>query len=134
VCTVQHRAQAISPALLRFAEHGSASFVIHELQPVADRMNLQAWVAKPRKMRGAVEVFARLAAWSQVRTAGWNGSASVDAWLDFGSRRDWKEPLFQRAREGAAQTATDYAAFSALYDAGAFEAPTGARRRAKRAK
>ena len=122
VCAVQHRAQVISPALLRPAHDARDAFVIHELQPVADRMNLQAWVAKPRKLRSAVEVFARLAAWSQVRTAGWRGAASVDAWLDFGRRNDWPQVLLQRARAGAAQNASDYAAFSALYDAGAFGA------------
>lgn len=121
VSSVQHRAQAVSPALLRSVEKAGASFVIHELQPVADRMTLGEWADKPRKLRGAVEVFARLAAWAQVRTAGWRGAASVDAWLDFGARDDWQKPLFQRAREGAAQNASAYAAFSALYDGGAFK-------------
>lgn len=123
VCTVQHRAQAVSPALLRSARDGKESFVIRELQPVADRITLTTLAGKPRKLRTAVEMFARLAAWSQVRTAGWRGAASVDAWLEFGRRNDWQEPLLRRAREAAAQNARDYAAFSALHDAGAFEPP-----------
>ena len=121
VCAIQHRAQAVSPALLRPALDAHDSFVIHELQPTADRMDLQAWVARPRKLRAAIEMFARLAAWAQVRTAGWHGAASVDAWLDFGGRNDWHKPLFERARAGAAQNARDYKSFSALYDAKAFE-------------
>jgi hypothetical protein len=84
-------------------------------------MDLQAWVTRPRKLRTAIEVFARLAAWAQVRTAGWHGAASVDAWLDFGARRDWRRPLLHCARAAAVQNARDYKAFSALYDSGAFE-------------
>ena len=123
VCAVQRRAQAVSPALLRAVTDRTDSFVIREMQPVADRMDLRALVAKPKKLRAAVEVFGRLAAWAHVRTASWRGAASVDEWLAFGARNDWQKPLLQHARRAAAQNARDYRAFAKLYDAGAFVEP-----------
>ncbi len=122
VCAVQHRAQAISPALLRAVSDRTRSFVLRELQPVADRLDLSSLTAKPKRLRTAVDVCGRLAAWAHVRSASWRGAASVDEWLVFGQRTDWQRALMQRARAAAAQNAKDYRAFSKLYDAGAFRA------------
>lgn len=123
VGSVQHRMQAVSPALLRAIRVKSESFIVRELQPIDDRMRLADWYAKPRKLDAALDTLARLAAWAPLRATGWRGSATADAWADFAARDDWHQSIIDVARDEAARNAARYAEFTAAYDSGAFSTP-----------
>lgn len=123
VGSVQHRMQAVSPALLRAISVDGKSFIVRELQPFDDRMRLDDWCRKPRKLGAALDTLAQLAAWAPLRATGWHGSATMDAWSDFAARDDWYQSLIDGARDAAALNAERYAEFSAAYDSGAFNTP-----------
>ncbi len=127
VCAVQHRAQAVSPALLRPVSARGLSYVVKELQPIADRINLASWSTKPHKLATAIQTFARLAAWAQLRTVGWHHGATADEWCEFAARDDWQVRLLDRALDAAGRNASDYSAYCDAYDAGAFAELTAPR-------
>jgi uncharacterized protein (DUF2252 family) len=51
VVSIQRTMQAISPALLHAAKFRKQSFVLKELQPSIDRLELARWRGKPRRIR-----------------------------------------------------------------------------------
>lgn len=127
---VQTRAVAIAPALLHAVTVEDTSYVVRELQPVADRLQLARWAGRPKKLREAFTLMARLAAWATDRTSGWHTAAPADAWAAFAARDDWQAPLLQRVRDLAAQTLTAYQEFVEAYDDGAFGPPDTASKEA----
>jgi hypothetical protein len=83
-------------------------------------MHLAAWAGRPKKLRHAFTIMARLAAWSLTRGSGWHHAATADAWAVFAERNDWHEPLLDRAYDAARQTMAAYQEFSQAYDNGVF--------------
>ena len=112
VVAVQHRCQAVSPHFLHAVTIAGQPFVVKELQPSADRLDL-ASIAK--RADGLPDVFAnmgRLAAWGQLRSAGRDGSASADGLIAFGRGGDARvSALVENARDLASVTVADFKAF-----------------------
>ena len=81
--------QAISPALLHAATLRKQPFVLKELQPSIDRLDLARWRAKPRRLRQAVEGMGHVAAWAHLRGCGQYGAASAQALQAYVGTKRW---------------------------------------------
>jgi uncharacterized protein (DUF2252 family) len=90
VATVQHYMQYVPVARLSWAGSGPKSYIIHELEPLEDRIDITTLV-KPDYAE-FVRQWGRLVASSQLRSAGWKGSADLDSLIAYGQSLD------QRAR------------------------------------
>ena len=118
IVEVQHRCEAVAPALLTAVTFDGRPFVLKQLQPDADRLDI-AKIAEDRPaLILALQTMARLTAWAQLRSAGRDGSVATDALIDFA--RD--EPgmaarLTSVARDQAAIVAVDYTSFCESQDA-----------------
>ncbi len=111
VVRIQHRMQAVSPALLAPASIGRTRFVIRELQPIQDRLALGAWNGRIGRLRKVVVTMGHLVAWAQLRAASREGSASADALIAFGRDRSWRRAAADYAKAYSLVADRDWRAF-----------------------
>ncbi|MBL8433833.1 MAG: DUF2252 domain-containing protein [Zoogloea sp.] len=120
VVTLQKRLQAIPMAFLQAVELGGKPFILRDLQPSEDRVALDAWNGKLRRLEEVLATMGQLLAWAHLRSAGRQGSAIADAFVDLGQRSDWQAPLIEQADAAAATVLADWQAYSEAFDAGYF--------------
>ncbi len=118
VIAVQTRCQAISPAFLAAIESDGASFVLRELQPREDRLDL-AYIAGDAEGCSAVfRLMGSLLAWGQLRAAGRQRAAVADDLMTFAAKAKWRRRVLAVATEAADRSAADWRIYAKAYDAG----------------
>lgn len=121
VISVQRYMQAISPAFLYDAEIDGKSYILKELQPTQDRINLNGWGEKLGKFRSLMATIGEITAWDQLRSCGRKGSVSVDELMDFASGDSWNGEMFELALVCARIVEEDYSDYCEAYDDGFFK-------------
>jgi uncharacterized protein (DUF2252 family) len=116
VASVQRWAQAISPAFLSAVTFGDKPFLFKGLQPTQDRLALEGWCGKLKRLEQVIRSMGQIVAWSHLRSGGRSGSAIADEWIVFGDRRDWQTPLLKLATSQAAKIRSDWEKYSHEYD------------------
>ena len=116
VVSIQRRAQAISPAFLSPVVFQNRPFVIKGLQPSSDRLALEKWNGKIKRLELVIQSMGEVVAWSHLRSGGHEGSAIADDWVRFGTNRDWQGPLLKYASVYAAKVETDWKKYAKEYD------------------
>jgi len=111
VIQVQRRMQAIPPDLLSGLTVGSRAFVVRELQPATDRLDLAAWDGRVGRLRRAVATMGELTAWAQLRGASDSGADGVDALVSFARSRPTRRRLLEFAKDYAKRARADWADF-----------------------
>ena len=130
VVGVQERVQAVSPALLRTARIGGRMYVLRELQPREDRVQLAEWCDRPRLLTGVMETFGEVAASGRLRASGRQGAAVADELIAFGNDRRVRRRVLEAAHAAAQRIDRQYAEFVAeLDDEGLVAVPPLRRRR-----
>jgi uncharacterized protein (DUF2252 family) len=118
IMSLQTQSQAVSPALLHDVTIGGESFVLKELQPTQDRVNLSQWNGKLSRLEKVITTMAQLTAWAHLR--GYRRSADLietspdtqeDALIAFAQTSDWYTSLLQYAKNYADQVEVDYQEF-----------------------
>jgi len=122
VVSIQRILQAISPALLHAAKIRQQPFVLKELQPSIDRLDLARWRAKPRRLRQAVEGMGHVAAWAHLRGCGQYGGASVQVLQAYVRARRWSREADRLGELAAARMQRAWQVYCKDYDAGAVSA------------
>jgi len=84
VRSIQMRMQGTPQALLRSIDMNGKPFLLHELQPSQDKMDLDSWDGKLRRLEKVMHTMARVTAWDQLRSSGRQGSAIADDLIAFG--------------------------------------------------
>jgi len=111
VIQVQRRMQAIPPDLLSGMIIGSRPFVVRELQPVADRLDLAAWDGRVGRLRRAVATMGELTAWAQLRGASLGGADGIDALISFARSKPTRRRLLAFARQYAIRARANWEDF-----------------------
>lgn len=111
VVTIQQRVQGTPPALLGVIVDGEESYVLRELQPTQDRVNLQAWDGKLLLLDGLIQTMAEVTAWDQVRSGGRQNSAIADNLIEFAHASNWHNLVIDYARNYAVKVEADYQEF-----------------------
>ena len=137
VVSVQRQLQAIAPAFLSAQRAGGDSFVIKELQPQMDKLNLAECHGRHELLSPTVATMGELTAWSMLRASGWRGSGDLDALVAFGERRDWQPQLLRLSTGLAKDTVEEWRTFRDAWkagkvDLGASERPVAAAARQRR--
>ncbi len=119
VVVTQSRCQAIPPHLLHAVPMDGQAYVLKELQPSEDRLDLAKTAKRPEQLTGVLRTMSRIAAWAQLRSAARDGAATPDALVAFakGAGPAFATTMTDTARALAETTKADYAAYSAAYDA-----------------
>jgi len=129
VVSIQQRLQAASPALLQSIEIDGNAYVLRELQPLEDRLDLTTSHPGVGKLRTAVETMARVTAWAHLRAGGRQGAAVADDLIAFGRDTRWHRRVLAYAETYSRHVERDWNAFRKALKMGFFEqplAPSGA--------
>jgi uncharacterized protein (DUF2252 family) len=118
IVAVQRRVQAVSPALLASVTMRGRGFVLRELQPLEDRMRMEAWGGDRKNLCDAMTAMGQVTAWAALRASGREGSAIADDLIAFAGERGWKRGVLSMARRVAARTLAEWRDFSADVTAG----------------
>lgn len=118
IVAVQARVQAVSPAMLHALKMDGGSYVLRELQPLQDRMRMEAWGGDVDRLRDAMTTMGRVTAWAALRASGRQGSAIADDLIAFANERAWKRGALAMARRVAARTLEEWHDFRADVNAG----------------
>jgi uncharacterized protein (DUF2252 family) len=125
VVAIQRVMQAISPALLRPVRFENQSYVLKELQPSVDRLDLTRWRAKPRRVLQAVEGMGHVAAWAHLRGCGHHGAASSEILQTYAATHLWPGTVDRLAERAARRMHRAWEQYRTDFDAGAVAAALG---------
>ncbi len=121
VIQIQRQMQIFPQALLSAIKFDKQWFVLKELQPSQDKMDLTLCKGKVEEIKNVIETFAEILAWDQLRSGGRSGSATADELIHFASIfPEWGEELMNYSMSYARQVQKDFKEFSMAYDAGYF--------------
>ena len=120
VIAVQEMMQHVSSALLSAFPYQDNWFVVKELQPMADKINLDQTIKQPGNVENYLADLGILAASAQLRSSGRKGSVTADELSDFANDQSWEKPLKEWTLSYAAQVNKDYAAYRKAWRAGFF--------------
>ena len=113
IVSIQQRVQGTSPALLFPVEMEKKAYVLRELQPIEDRVDLNHWQGKLQRLEKVIETMAKVVAWGQLRSSGRQSSAIADDLIRFASAPNWQDDLLKYAQIYASQVEADYTEFCA---------------------
>ena len=111
VGALQNRLQAVSPALLHPVRMNGEAFLLRELQPSEDRLNLSRWGDRLDDFEDVMRVMGRVTAWSTLRSSGRQGSAIADELIAFAGRTGWRKALLHHAERCATRVEEDWQTF-----------------------
>ena len=112
VIEVQRRCQAAAPAFLSVGVLEGKSYIIRQLQPLEDRLNLAALIGRTNAFRRVLESMARVVAWDHLRSAGRQGASPVDDLIEFSQSDDWISGLASYAERYGKQVEKDHKKFA----------------------
>jgi uncharacterized protein (DUF2252 family) len=116
IITLQKRVQHVAPAFLHTFMVGKTPFVVKELQPSEDRMDLKVCKGKKNKLADILITMAKTNASGQLRSGGRQGSSIADELIDFAlNNRLWKKKLLLYTKQYAHQVIKDHAAYREDY-------------------
>jgi uncharacterized protein (DUF2252 family) len=119
VVGVERRMQAVAPALLQVVAIDSEPFVLRELMPTQDKLDLQGWKGELPPLESLARDMGFLVAWSELRSSGRNGSATIDELITFGTKHKWRNAVLAYAEEYQGITERYWEQFREAYDDGA---------------
>ena len=106
--TIQKNMQGTSPAILLTVEDGEQSFLLKELQPKEDKVNLKQLKQEINNFEQLLKTMTNLAAWSQLRAAGRSRSDIPDRLIEFASQKDWPGEILSYSQNYSLQVKQDY--------------------------
>jgi uncharacterized protein (DUF2252 family) len=118
VVVTQKRVQHVSPALLRTLIYEGRSFIIRELQPIEDKMDLGKCGGQLQKLAQIMDSMAVIAASGQIRSGGQQGSSITDELKSFSHDKTWQKEVLKFAKSYSRQVLKDYASFRIAYAKG----------------
>jgi uncharacterized protein (DUF2252 family) len=119
VVTTQRLAQAIAPALLHAVSVGGRSFVLKELQPMIDRLDLSTWDGRIDRLESVVDSMSAVTAWAHLRTCYRHGACTPEELQRYVARAHWQRALPALALRCSERALDQWSAFSRAYDSGA---------------
>ncbi len=122
VVTIQDRMEAVAPALFHAVTMGGRPFILKELQPSEDRLSLERWSRRIKRLETVMRIMGRATAWSQLRSSGRQGSAIADELVAFAGRGGWQAEVLKYAQDYAKRVESDWTAFGRGMDKGAVTA------------
>jgi uncharacterized protein (DUF2252 family) len=112
IIAIQERWQESAPDRLHALTIDHTAFVLRELQPSQDKVNVKQLRGKPKRLTKLVETMAQITAWGELRSAGRQGSAIADQLIDFAQAANlWQPDWLDYAQTYAQQVISDHQIF-----------------------
>ena len=122
IVSIQRIMQAISPALLHTVKVEKQPFLLKELQPSVDRLNLSQWRRKSRRLAEAVKGMGQVAAWAHLRGCGQHGAASAQVLQAYVRAKRWSRNADRLGEAAAKRMHRAWQVYCKDYDVGAVSA------------
>lgn len=110
--------QAISPALLSAVHIGRTGYVIKELQPAIDRVDLAALGAKPRRVKRVAATMGAVCAWAHLRSSGHRQLEPIENMQRFVKSGGWMRGVENLAHANARTMLKAFRQYCRDFDAG----------------
>lgn len=120
ITTIQEMMEHVSPAFLSSFQHNGNWFVIKELQPTADKVNVFQTIKQPAHMENYMADLGTLTASAQLRSSRRQGSVTADELYHFASDENWIQILSEWCMWYAEQVGQEYAIYKEAWRDGAF--------------
>ncbi len=111
VMSVQELVQSSPPALLASIEFDDGSYLLRELQPTQDKIEIEPDLISLERMEKLIDTMAEITAFSHLHGSGKLGAASAQALIDFGRNLDWQQQVLDYALNYAGQVELDFEYF-----------------------
>jgi uncharacterized protein (DUF2252 family) len=111
VVSLQKRCQAIAIACLNTIDLKGSHYIIRELQPSEDRVDLEQESDRPKKIKQLMTSLGQIVAWSLLRSSGREGSANADELIKFSQSLKWRKKAIEYARDYSKQVQSDWQKF-----------------------
>ena len=121
IISVQEMMQHVSPAFLSSFQYDEKWFVVKELQPTTDKVNIALAIKQPGQVEDYIANLGILTASAQLRSSGRKGSATADELHAFAEDDSWGKILKDWSVKYAEQVKREYAEYKAAYDKGFFK-------------
>jgi uncharacterized protein (DUF2252 family) len=122
IIQIQKKMQFFPQALLNSLEFENKWFVLKELQPSQDKMDLTLCKKDIDRLNAIMTTFAAIVAWDQLRSSGQQGSATAGELTEFAHGfAQWQTALISYSVDYAKQVQINYQAYCEAYDAGYFD-------------
>ena len=95
VANIQGEMQAATQALLKPVTFDGRPFVIRELTPYNDKLQLEKWQGKG--LEQTIHVMGQIVGWANLRARSYRGSAAKEELVAFGHAPKWAERLIECA-------------------------------------
>lgn len=116
VISIQRWVQMMPPALLTTVELQGKSYILRELQPIENKVNLLLLSSKLKRLEQLMETIAQVIAWDQLHSAGRHSSATAYELIEFAQAPHWRTALLKYAHTYATQVDKDYHEFCSASD------------------
>lgn len=111
VVAIERTMQAAPPAFLEAILMEGRSYVLRELQPSNDRLDLGALSANAADLKQTLGSLAEIVAWDELRSASRSGSAPPGELMEFGKDRRWHRGLLNLAERSASRSHRQWVEF-----------------------
>ncbi|HLO47196.1 MAG TPA: DUF2252 domain-containing protein [Kamptonema sp.] len=114
IVAIQKRMEAMPQAWVSAVEMEGEPFVLRGLQPTQDKVSLDQWNGKLRRLEKVLKTMGEITAWNQLRSSGCQGSAIADDliyWAENASQ--WQSYLLDYAQAYFDKVEANYQEFSA---------------------
>ncbi len=111
IVTIQQRVLKNPPLLLDAVEIEDQSYILRELQPWQDRLNLKQWDGKLRRLEKVIQMMATAIAGGHLRSSGQQGSAIASDLINCAKNPQWHKPMLEYAQTYSHQVEADYRSF-----------------------
>lgn len=118
VVALQERLQAIAMAFLHAVTIEGRPYILRGLQPSEDRVALNRWNGKIRRLEEVLSTMGQVLAWDHLRSSGRGGSAIADELVEFGQRSEWKAGVHEAGIHCADLAVADWRTFAEAFDDG----------------
>jgi uncharacterized protein (DUF2252 family) len=111
VMQLQKLVQPAPPALLAAIEFNDGSYLLRELQPTQDKIELKTDRISMRQLAKLIETIGQIAAFAHLHSSGKMGAAIDRDLMQFGQNLDWHQEILNYASNCARQVRLDYQEF-----------------------
>ncbi|WP_295617034.1 DUF2252 family protein [Chamaesiphon sp. GL140_3_metabinner_50] len=111
VMSVQKLVQSSPPALLAAIEVEDYSYLLRELQPTQDKIEIDPDRISLERFEKLIDMMAEITAFAHLHGSGKLGAASAQALIDFGHNLDWQQQVLDYAVNYARQVRLDFEYF-----------------------
>jgi uncharacterized protein (DUF2252 family) len=111
VMNVQKLVQPSPPALLAAIEFNSHSYLLRELQPTQDKIEIDPDLISLERLEELIDMMAKITAFTHLHGSGKLGAASAQDLIDFGANLDWQQQVLDYAINYDRQVRLDFEYF-----------------------